>query len=222
MAWHKAGILKRGALAFSSSQVPAVAHVLRDRAEEKQVVLKFIGVDPQLPKNISSLEPNVQKLNCSLALAAVRAWLSREVGTVLTNENAITGIRSFSWPGRFQTITEESVEWYLDGAHTEASIKHAVDWFANNLDRQQRWDSRMSILSALLTNVSDSERVLPSILIFSNLSERDGIGLLRHAATSLQEKGVLIKHVIFTTYNERRDGQTRIGNYSLGTPRNFS
>jgi hypothetical protein len=106
------------------------------------VVLEFVGVDPQLPDNISSLEPNVQKLNCSLALVAVRAWLWREAGTVLTNENAITGIRSFPWPGRFQTIAEESFEWYLDGAHTEASIKHAVGWYANNLDRQQRWDSK--------------------------------------------------------------------------------
>jgi hypothetical protein len=63
----------------------------------------------------------------------------------------------------------------------------------------------------VLIRTSDVSR--PSILIFSNLSERDGIGLLRGAATCLQEEKIQIKNVIITTYNERRNGQARIGNY---------
>jgi folylpolyglutamate synthase len=75
IAWHKAGIFKLGSLAFSTCQEPEVAIVLKQRAAEKGVILKFIGIDSALPSNTAVLKPRAQRTNCSLALAVVRAWL---------------------------------------------------------------------------------------------------------------------------------------------------
>jgi len=49
------------------------------------------------------------------------------------------------------------------------------------------------------------------VLIFSQFSTRDGTALLRSIAKSLQDNNIQMQYVIFTTYDERRDGQTRIG-----------
>ena len=49
------------------------------------------------------------------------------------------------------------------------------------------------------------------VLIFSHFSERDGAALLRCIAKCLQENTIQIQHVILTSYDERRNGTTRIG-----------
>jgi len=46
VAWHKAGIFKKGSVAFSSQQQPDVADMLQIRAEEKSVSLTFIDINP--------------------------------------------------------------------------------------------------------------------------------------------------------------------------------
>lgn len=134
IAWHKAGIFKPGALAFSARQVPKVAAVLQERAtENKTAPLNFIDVDDTLPTtNVACLIPRVQRQNCSLALTIARAWLEviPEARHVLTPNDIATGIENFRWPGRFQTIVDGKFEWYLDGAHDELSVQHAVEWYA--------------------------------------------------------------------------------------------
>jgi len=49
------------------------------------------------------------------------------------------------------------------------------------------------------------------ILIFSNISARDGAALLNCIARSLRDGGIQIQHVILSTYEEREDGSVRIG-----------
>ncbi|MCJ1238021.1 hypothetical protein MMC14_006008 [Varicellaria rhodocarpa] len=132
IAWHKAGIFKCGSLAFSNVQLPAVAAVLQKRAIEKQVELEFVGINPTLPINESSLVPIVQRLNCSLAFAVVRAWLlakAPKVQSVLSSDDCVSGVKNFFWPGRFQRVSERKLEWFLDGAHNEPSAEHAVQWY---------------------------------------------------------------------------------------------
>lgn len=132
IAWHKAGIFKKGSLAFSALQEPEVATVLEERADEKGVVLKFVGVDSTLPTNAAVLRPKVQRVNCSLALAVVRAWLFVKApeGLSRMEDDIIQGIEQFSWPGRYQQINERNCQWFLDGAHNESSVRYAVEWFA--------------------------------------------------------------------------------------------
>lgn len=50
------------------------------------------------------------------------------------------------------------------------------------------------------------------VLIFSHFSEeRDGVDLLKCLARALSEHNAIPDNVIFTTYHERDDGSTRIG-----------
>jgi len=140
IAWHKAGIFKLGSLAFSTLQDPQVATVLEQRAAEKGVVLEFVGVDSALPTNAVALKPKVQRINCSLALVVVRAWLlAKAYKGQSSMEDIITrGVEQFSWPGRYQQLNERNCQWFLDGAHNVSSLRYAVDWFAETATKNQK------------------------------------------------------------------------------------
>jgi len=132
IAWHKAGIFKRGAHAFSSPQEPPAAEVLRARAAEKGVNLCFVEIDPDLPADEPQIKPDVQRMNCSVALAAVRHFLKERApkdAPQLSSPDISRGITQFSWPGRFQTIVKGLFTWFLDGAHNEMSVSKAAEWF---------------------------------------------------------------------------------------------
>ena len=142
IAWHKAGIFKPGSQAFSAFQLPAVTTVLQERAAEKDVMLEFVGIDPALLTSAASLKPKVQKQNCSLALAIVRAWLrvkAPEAQKIMTSDDLTRGVETFFWPGRFQLIVERKFQWFLDGAHNESSVQHAVQWYAEAASENRRY-----------------------------------------------------------------------------------
>ena len=141
IAWHKAGIFKSRSLAFTTLQEPEVVPVLKQRAAEKGVVLEFVGVDSVLPSNVAALKPKVQRINCSLALAVARAWLSVKApnGQSSMEYNIARGIEQFSWPGRYQQINERNYQWFLDGAHNESSLRCAVEWFAETATKNQKY-----------------------------------------------------------------------------------
>ncbi|KAI9736733.1 MAG: hypothetical protein M1834_000937 [Cirrosporium novae-zelandiae] len=196
IAWHKGGIFKPGSLAFSAFQEPVVATVLQRRAVEKQVTLKFVGIDSLLPINAKVLKPEIQKTNSSLALALVGAFLKEKApngSKSITPHDIVLGIEQFFWPGRFHQILDGNYQWFLDGAHNELSVQHAAKWFAETASELQ---------SGLFPRTR--------ILIFSNFSERDGVALLSCIAKSLRENRMQLQHVIFSTYDERQDGITRI------------
>ena len=141
IASHKAGIMKVGSPAFSTMQVPQAAAVVEDRAVDKGVNLEFVGVSSDLPDDVPSLGPSVQKINASLALALTNTILKRNERSrpgILSAEDIHTGALHFSWHGRFHRILLGSQAWYLDGAHNEMSIKIAADWFADSISQDQR------------------------------------------------------------------------------------
>jgi folylpolyglutamate synthase len=131
IAWHKAGIFKAGAAAFSVIEEPSVAKVLRDRAAAKGADLTFVDLDPTLPRDNIKLQPDVQRLNCSLALAVARYFISERdpVDRSFHQSDVLEGIRRFTWTGRFQIIVESNSRWYLDGAHNAMSAAIASKWF---------------------------------------------------------------------------------------------
>ena len=132
IAWHKAGIFKPGALAFSAPQETAAVEVLQKRASDKGVNLRFVDADPSLPAQIVQLKPDVQRMNCSVALACVRSFLdqkARENSSRLSSSDILQGISQFSWPGRFQLVIENRFQWFLDSAHNEMSVVVAAEWF---------------------------------------------------------------------------------------------
>ncbi|KAH7182327.1 folylpolyglutamate synthase [Fusarium flagelliforme] len=160
IAWHKAGIFKRGSVALSSPQ--EMNHVSADAIQ---------------------LKPDVQRMNCSVAQAAVRHFLVRKGDSSLSPLDILRGVGQFAWPGRFQLLVEGKFKWFLDGAHNEMSVGKAATWFIENSSG-------------------------PRILIFSQISKaRDTTKVLKPLATALSPAH--IRHVIFTRYDSRQDFESK-------------
>lgn len=134
IAWHKAGIMKTDTPAYTVSQLPAAAKVLQRRAEEKQVDLKTIPIDPHLSGVRVRPQADFQKGNASLAIALAETALKKldilekEAGDSLP-QKFIEGIEEMNWRGRCEVKMERNIKWCLDGAHTADSIKMATKWF---------------------------------------------------------------------------------------------
>ncbi|KAI4282731.1 MAG: hypothetical protein L6R38_002735 [Xanthoria sp. 2 TBL-2021] len=210
IAWHKAGIFKHGSPAFSTFQEPAAATVLQQRANEKNVALQFIGVNPTLPHNALALKPEVQRTNCSLAIALASTFLKVKAPQdycILASQDILQGIEQFSWPGRFHHIVDGNHQWFLDGAHNELSIQKAAQWFVETtLERQGYLVMSDPNNVELEADVSSTSPPCTRVLIFSHISERDGAALLKGVAETLHRGGLQIQHVILSTYEERQDG----------------
>jgi folylpolyglutamate synthase len=138
IAWNKAGIFKAGSPAYSVLQEPAATKVLRRRAVEKGVTLEFVTVSPALPANAKAIKPEVQRINCSLALQVVKAFLEQMECRSLTSRDILQGVDQFDFPGRFHQVTDGTHQWYLDGAHNELSVEKAAQWFAETISEQDR------------------------------------------------------------------------------------
>lgn len=132
IAWQKAGIFTFGAAAFSSSQVPAAAQVLQERADERGVQLKFCDINNALPVFARALEPEVQRINASLALELTNALLHANADHLLTPEDIVRGIEHYFWPGRFQHIAKNDEDLFLDIGHISLSATVATKWFARS------------------------------------------------------------------------------------------
>ena len=142
IAWHKAGVFRKDALAFSAPQEPEVIEVLNQRAKEKGAILTFIDdTDPLLPTNAPALKPEVQKTNASLALALCNGFLKSKLPGQpgLTSPDIVKGVEQFFWLGRYQQIVDEPYQWFLDGAHNDLSVQKAAEWFAQVARESQRY-----------------------------------------------------------------------------------
>ncbi|KAI8717950.1 Mur-ligase-M domain-containing protein [Fusarium sp. LHS14.1] len=183
IAWHKSGIFKPGSAAITSPQEASAADVLRGRSSEKGVKLEFVELGSTLPEGAPQLRPGVQRINCSVALAAADQFLQENNTGPLSSSDKVQGIRQFSWPGRFQHMVEDKFNWFLDGAHNEMSVLKAAEWFIDNTQGQKSTPTR--------------------ILIFGQVSnQRDGVAVLKSLANVLCR--VQIHHVIFTLYDPRQ------------------
>lgn len=136
IAAEKAGIVKRGAAAVSSPQVPAVEAVLRRRAEREGVRLRMGGEDwtsgaengrlvyqdedGLLDLSAPRLLGRHQYTNAGTAVAALRA-----AGIVLPDAAVSRGLETVEWPARMQRLgpgplvarAPEGAEVWLDGGH---------------------------------------------------------------------------------------------------------
>lgn len=160
IAWHKAGIMKTACPAFAVEQVafPSAEVVLRDRAAEKEVDLRIVGIDERLSFSSGGgggggavavqVRPDAafQKRNASLAIALAETALQKIDPEGFNNSNNNdgggrprhlpvefkNGIEQVVWRGRCEVKEEEGskIRWHIDGAHTTDSLKMAGNWFA--------------------------------------------------------------------------------------------
>ncbi|SMR42156.1 unnamed protein product [Zymoseptoria tritici ST99CH_1E4] len=204
IAWHKAGIFKAGAVALSAVQDQGPSKVLKERAIEKGDDVRFVQLDTRLPLDSLTLQPRVQRKNASLAVAAASAFLARIAPDPikdLTDEDIAAGIEQFSWPGRFQTLAEGNMTWFLDSAHNNMSVEIAAEWFAQ---------AGRSLQIA-------SQKSYQRILIFSHINElRDAAELLTSLGTALHSHDADVAHVIFSTYDESEGTKSAHTSETLG------
>lgn len=133
IAWHKSGIFKTGAPAFSTGQNHQIATVLRRRANQKNVSLEFVDDDTVNNGDVLALKTSVQRKNASLAQRLANAFLAQKEPAscpILTPLDIREGAERLDWNGRFQQIIQGNHTWFLDGAHNEMSVPHAAQWFA--------------------------------------------------------------------------------------------
>lgn len=135
IAWHKAGIMKTGSPAFTAGQVPGAAKVLQDRAAEKAVDLKVLGVDTRLEGVKIRPDALFQKKNASLAIALAETALAKISGMERSRDSLpktfVEGLEGAVFRGRCETKVEDNVVWHVDGAHTADSLKVSAKWFVS-------------------------------------------------------------------------------------------
>jgi folylpolyglutamate synthase len=195
IAWHKAGIFKKGASAFTVAQPKPAMDVLHQRAKERDVDLQLVERHPQISSGEVKLglAADFQKSNASLAVVVAAAHLRALGHDFVPNPSDINkqelplqfqrGLKQVKLPGRCEVKHEvgSRIAWCLDGGHTLDSIKVAGQWFAEEV--QSNADSRQ-----------------PRILIF-NQQTRDAKGLACALFTTLStvHRTKPFTHVIFTT-----------------------
>lgn len=145
IAWHKGGIIKHGANAFTAPQAPSAEKVLAQRAEEKGTQLDVVSTHPELCAGTSQvklgLAGDFQYTNAVLAVATAAEFLKQK-GVAGVPENILTeplptkfrrGLEDTHLGGRCETRYEKNVAWYIDGGHTLESIRLAGQWFASRI-----------------------------------------------------------------------------------------
>ncbi|KAH9237496.1 hypothetical protein K456DRAFT_1747317 [Colletotrichum gloeosporioides 23] len=183
IAWHKAGIMKRGCPAFTVGQDAAAMKVLSDRAIEKGANLMKINPVPGLGEIIIYPDESFQKGNASLAIHLAGAILERWGAPISWDGNYLPsqvkrGLETMIWKGRCERKITGNIRWHLDGAHNEQSLQVACRWF----DTATRYSN------------------LPCALIFNQQSTRDAHALLKVVHESLyQTNKTRFRYVVFCT-----------------------
>lgn len=216
IAWHKAGIMKPGAKAFTVPQADAALKVLFERAAEKGVELRVAEGHPELNKTSGlklGLAGDFQYTNANLAVAVAGEFL-RKRGIEGIPEDILRaplpdefrrGLEQTQLGGRCETRHEKNVSWYIDGGHTLESIRVAGEWFA----------------SQILAHSSSTEAASkkPRVLIF-NQQTRDSVALAKALHQTLAEALGAEKpftHAIFCTNVTYKDAGYRPDLVSINT-----
>ncbi|ORX68837.1 FolC bifunctional protein, partial [Linderina pennispora] len=132
IAWHKAGIMKQGAPAYSVEQPDGALRVLEERAKERHTTIEIIHpLDHSVELGIPGEH---QAINAALAVKLCQEWAAR-TNTRFANGSWIAdGLRTARWPGRSQTFASPrhaNISYNVDGAHTVESMAACGKWFAS-------------------------------------------------------------------------------------------
>ncbi|KAH6960635.1 Mur ligase [Fusarium avenaceum] len=183
IAWHKAGIMKAGSAAFTIEQFQDADEVLRKRAEEKNVDLKVLDIDPRLSAVQIRPDAAFQKRNATLAIALAETALEKisislPPRTEPLPKEFVDGLEKVVWRGRCEVKKEDKVTWHVDGAHTSDSLKMSARWFKDET----------------------SGRAGPRVMIFNQQGRSEAVDFLDSVFKATRRDGKpAFDHVIFCT-----------------------
>lgn len=136
IAQEKAGIIKPGVPIYTvSSQAPEVKTVFRQVAEAENAPLTFVEpADKSLQLGLAGWH---QYENAGLAIALAKEYFlatGKPIPDGPLPGSFLTALKETSWPGRCQRLEhpnpqlKDRVTFFIDGAHTDASMKIACQW----------------------------------------------------------------------------------------------
>lgn len=204
IAWNKAGIFKKNAHCFSVEQPESALKIIENRAAEKNVATFNIIKERTDLQHVSlGLNGDFQRQNASLAVALCHAHLTKlgyKIDIDTLPDEFITGLELAKWPGRCQVIEDlkrkNDLTWFIDGAHTEESVRNGSRWF---------------------TQVTDPAK--KRVLLF-NQQTRDPSVLLKTLFEEMKVGNLRFDHVIFTTNVTWSSGEYSDDLVSLNTDNN--
>jgi len=137
IAWHKAGILKEKACAFTVTQENTVFEVIAERARAARVGITTVQDLPWLATDFIASKGYLQNaaMASHLALAVLgRLSGSESVHQVIdfdspdefTSSLILAGLERSRLPARGEVYQAEEATYYFDGAHTVESVDLAV------------------------------------------------------------------------------------------------
>lgn len=177
IAWHKAGIFKSLVPAVTVVPQPeASMFVLQERAKE-------IGCPLYLAPSLDSYDwnkhkidlgiPGIQQIsNATLALQLCNIWIRDHNLSIKERQSLYTtdaeklddcfaistemaaGLQSCQWPGRSQKISGPGITYYLDGAHTDQSLKLCAEWFESEANMESKSLGNCKVARVLLFNTT--------------------------------------------------------------------
>ena len=215
IAREKAGIFKPHCPAITSPQVPEAMQALELRAAEVDGC-SLTTARPLREWRTPSGDPirlglagKHQELNAALAIELMRTWTRRtspvwgadalrclDAGTL--PETWATGLAETEWFGRAQVVPDdvEDLSWYLDGAHTEESMRHVAEWFCGRADGDETdGGGGGSTAGGGLDgekSIADAEPPVVRLLLFNCMEERDPTTLLTPLAQTAEAYGAPI------------------------------
>lgn len=203
IAWHKGGIIKSGAKAFTAPQPETALEVLQQRAVEKGTSLIVAEGHPELKKGGPvklGLDGDFQYINANVAVAVAGEFLKARGFSGIPDdilkeplpEKFRKGLEDTRLGGRCETRREKNISWYIDGGHTLESIRFAGEWFSSQLS-------------------AGTASKKPRVLIF-NQQTRDSIALAQALHRTLSDALGVDKpftHAIFCTNVTYKDAGYR-------------
>ncbi|EAS30042.3 FolC protein [Coccidioides immitis RS] len=193
IAWHKAGIIKPGSIAYTAPQPEAALDVLKRRGEEKGVEVEVASGHPELaPGKVQlGLSGDFQYKNAELAVAISTSFLrARGVADVPSYANGepltepiLRGLENTRLAGRCEVRREKNIAWHIDGGHTPESIEATGRWFSSQ---------------PYTRNALDGGNGKTQVLIF-NQQSRDSSALARALYSILSAGNCSFTHAVFCT-----------------------
>ena len=225
IAWEKAGIFKGGVRVFTSPQVPEAMISLERKKDEvgcELVVASQIDLDVEEKDGGGKIELGLsgphQRVNASLAVELVKEWATKtkhkgileaiekerekkpEAKLVLP-ETFRRGLEKTTWPGREQIVRDEhskNLTFYLDGAHTEESMRTCAEWFSAHVNAKRKKDAQDDNCYGKQTPTGQhKQKMCHSVLLFNCMEERSPKVLLSASVDVLKSKNVHIDTAMF-------------------------
>ncbi|ESZ90516.1 hypothetical protein SBOR_9102 [Sclerotinia borealis F-4128] len=185
IAWHKAGIMKRGVPSFTVPQLEEAQFVLESRAKEKYAELKVVNRHSGFNDGTIELgaEGEFQKDNASLAMAVSASHLQAlgfedvpSPSELLSSQQPIPGqflegLKSMKLAGRCEVVVTGNITWFIDGAHTVDSIKETGLWYASKVTRATEEEVAPDTKSMLIFNQQDRDPKALIVTLLQSISD---------------------------------------------------